>query len=584
MNINETEFVILRTIAEEKVSSQRSFCDFVSFSLGKINQILRNLDDKKLISKNENGYVLSDLGKKFILKYKVDNAIILAAGLSSRFVPISYDKPKALLIVDDLPLIEHIILKLKEKGINNIYIVTGYKSEMFFYLKDKYGVTLVFNPEFNIKNTHASINVVKEHLQNSYIVCGDNYFVKNVFHQYEYGAFYGSIFIKEKTFERGFILDKNDYVVETNKPTLNQWVMWGHAYFDKNFSNTFIDILNHYYGNPAIDNYYWETIYIENLDKLKMKAHKYANNVIYEFDSINDLLVYDKNAFKTNNNFCLSLMVKVFNCPIDSFSSFEQIKGGLSNRNFSFCCGNQKYVFRMPGANAGSYVDRKVEKEINLLANKIGVDTTVVYADDNGYKISKFVDTSETFDFNNVEHCHQLSKLLKKLHSVSCGYKFDFYKNAEFLLKQIKNINSDIYSEAVYYSKIANKFNNELLIDKWDVALCHNDLYEPNILISKNDMTLIDWEFAGDNDIGFDISKLIAYKKLNSDTFDKYLALYFNRKPKDTEIRHILVCAVVNYYYWIIWTFYMISLGNNYQAYLDKWLQEFNKYIEYLEN
>jgi len=29
--------------------------------------------------------------------YQVDNAIIMAAGLSSRFAPISYEKPKALI-------------------------------------------------------------------------------------------------------------------------------------------------------------------------------------------------------------------------------------------------------------------------------------------------------------------------------------------------------------------------------------------------------------------------------------------------------------------------------------------------------
>ena len=33
------------------------------------------------------------------MAYKVENAVIMAAGLSSRFAPLSYEKPKALITV-----------------------------------------------------------------------------------------------------------------------------------------------------------------------------------------------------------------------------------------------------------------------------------------------------------------------------------------------------------------------------------------------------------------------------------------------------------------------------------------------------
>ncbi len=38
--------------------------------------------------------------------YQVDNAIIMAAGLSSRFAPISYEKPKALIKIKGEILLE----------------------------------------------------------------------------------------------------------------------------------------------------------------------------------------------------------------------------------------------------------------------------------------------------------------------------------------------------------------------------------------------------------------------------------------------------------------------------------------------
>lgn len=77
---------------------------------------------------------------------KVDNAIIMAAGTASRFAPLSYEHPKALIEVRGEVLIERQIRQLHEAGIKKIVVVTGYKAEQFEYLKSKYDVKLIYNP------------------------------------------------------------------------------------------------------------------------------------------------------------------------------------------------------------------------------------------------------------------------------------------------------------------------------------------------------------------------------------------------------------------------------------------------------
>ncbi|MBR7076113.1 MAG: NTP transferase domain-containing protein, partial [Lachnospiraceae bacterium] len=76
---------------------------------------------------------------------KVDNALIMAAGASSRFAPLSYEKPKALIDVRGEILIERQIRQLLAAGISDIYIAVGYKAEQFEYLTGKYGVHLIQN-------------------------------------------------------------------------------------------------------------------------------------------------------------------------------------------------------------------------------------------------------------------------------------------------------------------------------------------------------------------------------------------------------------------------------------------------------
>ena len=102
-------------------------------------------------------------------EHKIDNAIILAAGMSTRFVPLSYEQPKGLLKVKGEVLVERQICQLREKGIQEVVIVVGYMKEKFQYLVDKYGVILVESKEYEKKNNHSSVYAAKRYLKNTII-------------------------------------------------------------------------------------------------------------------------------------------------------------------------------------------------------------------------------------------------------------------------------------------------------------------------------------------------------------------------------------------------------------------------------
>ena len=169
-------------------------------------------------------------------------AIILAAGLGTRLRLMTENTPKALVKVNQKPLVEYQIEFLKERGIDEIIIVVGYLKEQFAYLKEKYGVRLVFNDKYADYNNFYSLYLVKEDLANSYVIDADNYLFKNMFRDD----------LKRSTYEKivGFI--------------------------DKAYeSGEFVDL-------------YWDNMVKDNIKELDVYVEELEGNSIYEIDSVKD--------------------------------------------------------------------------------------------------------------------------------------------------------------------------------------------------------------------------------------------------------------------------------------------------------
>lgn len=260
---------------------------------------LSNLHNKELI---ENDNVLTKKGVEYLESHKIDNAIILAAGMSTRFVPINFEMPKGLIEVKGEKLIERQIRQLNEVGIKEIYIVVGYMHERFEYLKDKFGVELIYTDDYKIKNNHASVYAAKDHLKNSIITSSDLYFDKNIFQKYAYDSYYCTIYIPGKTAERGIVTDNDDKIIETmyGDRCYDIWVTLGYAYFAKKFSDNMIDILTKEMNIEKNYSKFWADFQDEHLDRLYMYAKRVDSSVIHEFDSLEELREFDS-KYKTNS-------------------------------------------------------------------------------------------------------------------------------------------------------------------------------------------------------------------------------------------------------------------------------------------
>ena len=276
---------------------------------------------------------------------KVDNAIIMAAGTASRFAPLSYEKPKALIEVHGEVLIERQIRQLREAGVDEIIIVTGYMAEQFEYLKDKYGVVLVHNPDYLTRNNNASIYVAREYLVNSYICSSDNYFLSNPFESDVDESYYSAVYMEGETGE-WCISEDDGWIKDVEVGGHDSWVMLGHVFWSESFSRSFFHILEEEYDNPETADKLWETIYIEHIKELPMKIRKYPADFIFEFDTLDELRCFDDSYINNTRSEILkrvAVELGVEEKDIRSVKSFKDKNNAAAG--FTFEINERKYRY-----------------------------------------------------------------------------------------------------------------------------------------------------------------------------------------------------------------------------------------------
>lgn len=288
--------------------------------------------------------------------YKVDNAVIMAAGTSSRFAPLSFEMPKALISVKGEILIERQIKQLLEVGIKDIYIVVGYKGEMFNYLAEKFGVHIVENPDYLSRNNNASIYAVKDVLRNSYICSADNYFSENPFEKEVDDSYYSAVFANGLTKEWCIDYDETNRITSVTIGGENKWYMLGHVFWNEKFSKKFVEILNAEYNLSKTADLLWESIYINHISELDMKIRKYNDNVIFEFDTLDELREFDISYVDDTRSEILISISNTLKCKESDITKVTAYKDeNNAAAGFTFVLNNVEYKY--------SYDDMNLRRE-----------------------------------------------------------------------------------------------------------------------------------------------------------------------------------------------------------------------------
>lgn len=577
--LSKNQFEVLNALRREPGASQRDVAASSGLSLGTVNSTLKSLQEEGLAE----GGKPTPAGMEALAPYKVDNAVILAAGLSSRFAPISYEKPKGVLRVRGEVLIERQIEQLREAGITDITVVVGYKKEYFFYLRKKYGVTLVNNDEYASRNNNGSLWRVRGCLGNTYVCSSDDYFTQNPFNAYVFKAYYSAQYAEGPTKEWCMETGAGGRITKVTVGGSNSWYMLGHVYFDRAFSERFVKILEEEYDRPETVDMLWEDLYIEHIKELDIVLRPYPAGAINEFDSLDELRAFDPHFLENVDSEIFDNIVAVLGCTKAEIHDVYPLKQGLTNLSCHFATNDGEYVYRHPGIGTELLINRAGEVAAQKAAKQLGIDETFIHEDpERGWKISRFIPNCKNLDPHDPAQVARAMQMARSLHEsgVTVETTFDFYQEAkryESLLLEKGPIDIPGYAEDAADADALEAF---VVADAAPMCLSHNDFFMLNFLIDDADRYyLIDWEYSGMSDYANDFGTFCVCCQLSPEEIDAALEAYFGRKPTRAERAHNLAHIALAGWCWYLWSLLKEAEGD----FVGEWLYIYYNYgREYL--
>jgi UDP-N-acetylglucosamine diphosphorylase / glucose-1-phosphate thymidylyltransferase / UDP-N-acetylgalactosamine diphosphorylase / glucosamine-1-phosphate N-acetyltransferase / galactosamine-1-phosphate N-acetyltransferase len=148
-------------------------------------------------------------------------AVILAAGKGTRLTPLTDNTPKPMLNVGGRPLLEWMILRVKETGINEILIITNYlENQIKEYFSDgsNFGVKISYRTQKDMLGTANAFYQAKEFVaENQFMALyGDHYLSEGVLRKIKRGhkegeAVVGSLEVEDPSQYGAFAIE-GDYI------------------------------------------------------------------------------------------------------------------------------------------------------------------------------------------------------------------------------------------------------------------------------------------------------------------------------------------------------------------------------------
>lgn len=567
---------ILIALDEQEYTTQRDLAERVGYSLGAVNKELAKLHKDGWLADNK----LSAQAKELLDQNHNHQAIILAAGPGLRMIPIHSDQPKAMLEINGERLIERMIRQLQETGIKDIQVVVGFQKEKFEYLMDDFGVRLVVNPEYHLKNDYSSLGrahkYFKEDTAGSYVIPADLYFKENPFRSAE---LYSWMSTEPATRSADSVRQDKAGQLVPEKLENSKIKLLGLSYLNQEALAYFKEHFQAHKDDSAFEEASWEESFFVSSKKVNAKRPIIFGREIpaenyLEINTFEDLREADPHSSALESPI-LTKLAGVFGIEESEISNIEQVKAGMTNRSFFFNVGDERYIMRIPGEGTDKLINRFEEADVYRALDGKGLTDDVIFIEpETGYKITRYIDNSRGVDLESIEDIERAMDKLREFHSMELEVDHDFD------IWRLTNYYEELWEgkESIYPDYKKTKAHMEEIFAYLEHArtkriLCHIDSVAENFLIytpegsDEVDIRLIDWEYSGMQDPAVDVAMFCIYALYDREEVDRLIDIYYQGKTTKEQRALVYAYIAVAGLLWSNWCEFKSHLGIEFGEY-----------------
>ena len=563
--MNRHEADILTELARERCQSQRELAERTGLALGAVNRELRSLRAQGLVGEE---LQLHQEARELLNAARPKRAILLAAGPGMRMVPINRQTPKPLLVVHGEVLIGRLIRQLREVGVEQICVVTGFLQEQFEYLIDDFGVDLIVNPEYAVRNNLYSLHLAARYLEDAYIVPCDLWCRDNPFRCWELYSWY--LAGREEDPESALRLNRRMELVPTVGGESGSR-LYGIAYLRRTEAEEIRRRVEEMCLDRGNDELFWEAA-MEGMQR-RITARIAPSEAVVEINTYEQLRELDANSNQLHSD-ALETIAAALHAGVEEIRDIRVLKKGMTNRSFLFSCKGQRYIMRIPGEGTDRLINRRQEAQVyDAIAGKGLCDDPVYLNPENGYKITRFLEGVRCCDAENEADLRLCMEKLRAFHEMQLQvpHSFDLFGQINFY-ESLWNGAPSAYRD--YEATKAGVLSLRPYIEAHRERLCltHIDAVPDNFLFAegaegKEQLQLTDWEYAGMQDPHVDIAMFCIYSLYDRSRADRLIDMYFmGACPRETRWKiycYIAVCGLL----WSNWCEYKRSLGVEFGEY-----------------
>ena len=238
---------------------------------------------------------ITEKGLDALSPYRVKRAVILAAGFGSRMMPATADRPKPMVEVNGVRIIDTLLDALVAAGIEEITIIGGYRFEKLKELLGKYPfLRLIENTEYDSANNISSAVLAHDALHGGCYLCEADLYIADprIITPYQYASnILGSYSLE--TDDWSFRM-ADGCVSDYRKGNTYCYNYYGIAYFTaadcEKLNKDFAEV----YARPDGKDYFWEFVpFVLKKEDYRVEIRPCGKRDIVEIDNYFELAQLD---------------------------------------------------------------------------------------------------------------------------------------------------------------------------------------------------------------------------------------------------------------------------------------------------